>query len=139
MKKIYCLLVLFAAACINISCTGEVDDIFDKSASERIEDAIKSDTEILTSAANGWVMYYYGNKNYGGYNVLCKFNKDNTVNVASEFYESKEVIAKDPGKLEERLNVIDVKSLTILKTAQRLLSSWRTQGLVPQVVNHHLN
>ena len=105
MKKIYCLLVLFAAACINISCTGEVDDIFDKSASERIEDAIKSDTEILTSAANGWVMYYYGNKNYGGYNVLCKFNKDNTVNVSSEFYDSKEV-ATSHYKVEQSAGVV---------------------------------
>ena len=82
MKKIYCLLVLFAAACINISCTGEVDDIFDKSASERIEDAIKSDTEILTSAANGWVMYYYpnggagysaGTQGIGGYVLTMTF------------------------------------------------------------------
>lgn len=53
------------------------------------------------------------------------------------FYESKEVTAKDPGKLEERLNVIDVRSLTILKTAQRLLSI-EDPGSVPQAVNHHL-
>lgn len=105
MKKIYFLLVLFAAASINISCTREVDDVFDKSASERIADAIKNDTEILTAPANGWVMYYYGNKNYGGYNVLCKFNKDNTVVVASEIY-AKAQTAASHYKVEQSAGVV---------------------------------
>ena len=93
--------------------------MFDKSASERIADAIKNDTEILTAPANGWVMYYYGNKNYGGYNVLCKFNKDNTVVVASEIY-AKSQTAASHYKVEQSAGVVlSFDETTSISDAQR--------------------
>lgn len=84
MKKIYSLLFLLTALTTLSSCTNEVDDVFDKSSAERIEETIKSYKDILVAAPNGWRMAYKTADKYGGYNVLCKFNADNTVDVANE-------------------------------------------------------
>lgn len=65
------------------SCSFEVDDIFDKNATERITEAIETDNNILVSAPNGWIIQYYGDTQYGGYNMLAKFNADSTVAVAN--------------------------------------------------------
>ena len=84
MKKIMNILVLCAVLVAFTSCKDEVDDVFDRTASERIDDALKSYNDILKSAANGWIMYYYGATQYGGYNVLVKFHDDNTATFANE-------------------------------------------------------
>lgn len=68
------------------SCKNEVDDIFDEPSSVRIQEAIKNYNTILQSAPNGWRMEFYGGLEYGGYNMMAKFNSDNTVTVASEVY-----------------------------------------------------
>lgn len=86
MKKIYSLLFTLVMLSAFTACTNEVDDVFDKSSAERIATAINDDTKLLTSAANGWVMKYYADTQYGGYNVYCKFNTDGTVNVSNELY-----------------------------------------------------
>ena len=86
MKKIYYLLFLLTVLMTLPSCTSEVDDVFDKSPAVRIEEAISADKDILKSASNGWLMEYYGDAKYGGYNMLCKFNADNTVTVKNEVF-----------------------------------------------------
>jgi len=83
-KIINMLLASMAAVGIYTSCTPEVDDVFDKSSAERIEDALAADKQILVSAQNGWKMEIFGNKDFGGYNLFLKFANDNTVEVASE-------------------------------------------------------
>lgn len=107
MKSFINILFLAAAATMFTACTSEVDDVFDKSSSERIEEAIQNDKDVLTSAPNGWIMRYYGNPatTYGGYNVLCKFSDDNTVTVASELY-SPESTATSHYKLEQSAGVV---------------------------------
>lgn len=84
MKKIMNFLMLCALVVAFTSCKNEIDDIFDKTATERIDEALKSYNDILKSAPNGWIMYYYGATQYGGYNVLVKFNDDATATVANE-------------------------------------------------------
>ena len=84
MKKIYNLLFLLTALMTYSSCTSEVDDVFDKSSSERIEETMSNTNAILKANTKGWIMKYYANTMYGGYNVYCKFNQDKTVTVASE-------------------------------------------------------
>lgn len=84
MKKIYSLLLLLTAMMVLSSCKNEVDDIFEKSSSERVADALKSYKDILVAAPNGWRMQYVANEQYGGYNMLCKFKADNTVDVAND-------------------------------------------------------
>lgn len=84
MKKIVSILMLCTLGLVYTSCTNEVEDLFDKSASERYTEAARQSNEILQSAPNGWLMYYYGSVSYGGYNLWLKFNRDNTVTAATE-------------------------------------------------------
>lgn len=87
MKKY--IILFFVATGLFLSCDIQLDETFDQSASERIEEQVTRSYDILTSAPNGWVMEYYPhqNQNYGGVNILVKFNKDNTVVMSSETAE----------------------------------------------------
>lgn len=84
MRKTYNLWILLVALLSLASCKNEIDDVFDKSSSERIAEAIQEDMKILVAQQNGWHANFYGSSTYGGYNVICKFNSDQTVTVASE-------------------------------------------------------
>lgn len=84
MKKIFNLFTFLATILLATACSPEVDDLFDKSSSQRMNEAINNTKDILTTPADGWVMHYYGSPMYGGYNVLCKFDKNDRVTVASE-------------------------------------------------------
>lgn len=108
MKKILNILIILAACMSFYACSNEEDDVFGKSSSERIEEALTETNTVLTSAKNGWLMKYYGNPsstNYGGYNVLCKFNNDNTVTVASEMFPA-DASATSHYKLEQSAGVV---------------------------------
>lgn len=85
MKKIYYLLLL-ALPLVLQSCFKDDDDIFDKSASQRVEERLVHDLQVLTGAANGWIMEYFPEKeqSYGGYTMFVKFGDNNAVTVASE-------------------------------------------------------
>lgn len=84
MKKIFNILFVLLAAMTYTSCTSEVDDVFDKSSAERIAEALATDKQMLVDAPNGWLMEYFCEDTYGGYNMFVKFNEDNTVTVANE-------------------------------------------------------
>lgn len=88
MKKIYNILFVLLATLAYTSCTNEVDDVFDKSSADRIAEALTTDKKMLVDAPNGWLMEYFCENTYGGYNMFVKFNDDNTVTVANEVYES---------------------------------------------------
>lgn len=85
MKKIYYLLLL-ALPLIFQSCFKDDDDIFDKPASQRMEERLMQDQQILMGATNGWIMEYFPEKeqSYGGYTMFIKFGENNSVTVASE-------------------------------------------------------
>ena len=89
MKHLYnfcVVLALFALA----SCSPEVDDVFDESASERIRKAIEEDLRVLQSAPNGWLLEYYpsATQMYGGYTVLLSFDKDGNVKASCDIFDS---------------------------------------------------
>lgn len=88
MKKIYNILFVLLATLTYTSCTNEVDDVFDKSSADRIAEALTTDKKMLVDAPNGWLMEYFCENTYGGYNMFVKFNDDNTVTVANEVYEN---------------------------------------------------
>lgn len=88
MKKIYNFLFILLAGLSLTACTGEVDDVFDKSSADRIAEAIATDKQLLTAAPNGWLMEYYAADTYGGYNMFVKFNDDNTVTAANELFDA---------------------------------------------------
>ena len=67
-NTLYRILVAVCLMLPLVSCVREEKDIFDKSASERMNEWLVSTQNVLTSAANGWVMHYYpeGNQIYPG-------------------------------------------------------------------------
>ncbi len=89
MKKILSLSLILVAAITLNSCVKEEDDIFDKTAAERLNEASDLYASRLMASPNGWAMQLYPTNNdewpYGnGYLVLCRFNKDFSVNVSMD-------------------------------------------------------
>ncbi len=74
MKKIY-ILLLFISSISFSSCLKDESSLFDDTASVRMDKALKSYKEILSSSTNGWLLEYYPEKNqsYGGYSYVLKF------------------------------------------------------------------
>lgn len=105
MKKIYNLLYVLLGLTVYTSCAPEVDDVFDKSSAERMEEALLNDKQLLTDAPNGWLIEYYGESTYGGYNMFVKFNADNTATVANEVYGA-EARSTSHYKLEQSKGVV---------------------------------
>ncbi|WP_455086969.1 DUF4302 domain-containing protein [Prevotella denticola] len=79
MKKTYRLLFALTALIFTASCTPEVEDAFNKPSPDRIAEAISETKDILTAAPNGWKMAYQGSGGFGGFNILCKFDKEDNV------------------------------------------------------------
>lgn len=79
MKKLlYILPALFLGSVLFASCNTEVDDLFDQSASQRMESRVMEFRELLAQPENGWAMEYYpggSNQIYGGYALTVKFEK----------------------------------------------------------------
>ena len=86
MRYIKNILFAFATVMAISSCVSEVDDTFEKPSSQRIEEAMAADKAVLVNQTNGWVLKMYGNLDFGGYNILLKFNEDNSLRVVSEAY-----------------------------------------------------
>lgn len=87
MKKfqIYGTLALVALSVMLTSCfKNEEADIFDKSASERLEEAKKYYSDILTDKGGKWQMEYYANGDEHGYVYLMTFKKDGQVTIAGQ-------------------------------------------------------
>lgn len=84
MKYIKNILLTLALAGTLSSCVSEIDDVFDKSSNERINEALASNKDVLVNQPNGWLLQMYGNFDFGGYNVMMKFSNDNNVTVATE-------------------------------------------------------
>ena len=78
MKKLLKATLLLAALTVYTSCSDDNDL---KSPSERLQEATAKYMDVLTSAPNGWAMTMYGDLDFGGFNVLCKFEKNGKVTV----------------------------------------------------------
>lgn len=107
MKKIYNLLFLLLSVMAWSSCTSDVDEVFDKSSAQRMNEAMSEYKNILTSAENGWLMKYYpkANTTYGGYSVLVKFGTDGNATVVSDALGSDQV-SSGHFKLEQSAGVV---------------------------------
>lgn len=104
MKKlIYTLLLLpvLLAACVQ-----NVDDVYDKPVSLRVEEAVQEYQTLLQSSENGWLMEYYPSSSqaYGGFLFTMKFEAGDKVTVSCNAFgkpadtaESLYSIKKDMG------------------------------------------
>ena len=82
MKKILIPVITVAITLfVYSSCTNTTEDLFDKSASERISESAAIAHQVLKSASNGWLVEYYPERNqkYGGFNLYFKFNEATTI------------------------------------------------------------
>ena len=68
------------------SCHQEPEAVFNKSASERIDELTTEIQKTLTSSTTGWVLEYYphGKQLYGGYPVSITFGDKGEVLMASD-------------------------------------------------------
>ncbi|MDR0939617.1 MAG: DUF4302 domain-containing protein [Mediterranea sp.] len=76
MKKIYYYLLLGALMLASQSCLHQEEDLFDKSPSERMQEAITKYGDLLKANTAGWVLEYYPepNQSLGGYNYILQFD-----------------------------------------------------------------
>jgi hypothetical protein len=73
MKKIFTLAIWLVTFLIS-SCVMEQPDLFSGSPAERLNKALKNDTDSLQHAGNGWAMEYFATTGSAGYTLLVKFN-----------------------------------------------------------------
>lgn len=79
--------ILYSILCISLfACTIEEKNLFDKSSSTRMTQALLNTREVLAGAPNGWIAAYYPSPSlkYGGYNLLLSFTKEGKVTAMSE-------------------------------------------------------
>lgn len=88
MKKILYTALFSMLALSMSSCVNKVEELFDASASERLEQKMQECKQLLTSATNGWMIEYYPSfsSTYfpGGVTFAATFNADGNVTVTSE-------------------------------------------------------
>lgn len=88
-----------------MSCTPEVDDVFDESAAERTAKAQKMYTDLLVADGGKWQMEYFTNSDEPGYVYVMTFDKDGSVMIAGEnkyIAKLSNIEATTPGYGEER-------------------------------------
>ena len=76
----FLFLIPLLASCVNFT-----DDVFDRSAADRINESLATYRQLLTTQTNGWIMEYFPEKTqkYGGFNLYFRFETEN-VTVRSE-------------------------------------------------------
>lgn len=87
MNKIFASLLVSTGALAFTACVGEQAEIFDKSATERLDEAKGIYAKRLTAEGGKWVMEYYPTKDLEspiglGYLMTCNFTPDYKVTVA---------------------------------------------------------
>ena len=87
MNKIFAMSLLLAGGLLATSCVSEEDDLFDKTAAERLNERKDIYSARLEAQPAGWAMQYYPTDEdavpFGnGYLILCDFNPDHSVRVA---------------------------------------------------------
>ncbi len=87
MNKIFSIALLCSAALSFTACVNEEDDLFDKSAAERLNEASDLYSQRLTASPNGWAVQLYPTKQdeapYGtGYLLMFRFHANKSVDAS---------------------------------------------------------
>ena len=83
-------LILLLTACLFDSCKTEVDDYFESSASQRMENEIQKYRKLLPSPPYGWSMEYFpggSRQTKGGYALTVSFSPDGYATFRSSLSE----------------------------------------------------
>jgi len=76
---------IFGFAIVTLSsCKDDEIAVFEKTADERVAEAIATLKQDLVSPANGWRLKYRPEDESGSFYVLLNFNEDNTVHIRSD-------------------------------------------------------
>lgn len=81
-KNIYILLIL--TTIVFTACNDDDVNVFDKTADERVSEAIGNLKQELIAPPNGWKVKYRPVTESGAYYVLMKFGEDNKVSITSD-------------------------------------------------------
>ncbi|MDO4880889.1 MAG: DUF4302 domain-containing protein [Capnocytophaga sp.] len=82
MKK----LIFLSAFATLIACQSNEDEVFNKSAAERVEQAQNELRSELSSSEHGWKLTYFSDdKTFGAYNFLMKFTENGFVEMVSDW------------------------------------------------------
>lgn len=87
MNKIFAAFLVSTSAIAFTACVGQVDDVFDKTATERLDEAKGIYAQRLIADGGKWVMEYYPTQENEapiglGYLMTCSFTSDYKVVVA---------------------------------------------------------
>lgn len=88
MKKIHYFYLFVVSLLFLQSCLKEENELFDKSAAQRLMEAQEEYEAVLKSAKNGWYMDYYAGgqeQRIGGYQILCKFDDNGKATLAGTY------------------------------------------------------
>lgn len=84
MKKIFNLSALILMLSLVACAPSEVDDLFNESPAERLDNAVKNYTELLKSNGGRWLMQYFCNADEEGYNFIMTFHNDGSVDISTQ-------------------------------------------------------
>ena len=73
-KNIFYILLFIGVIVSFNSCSRTEPDLFDKSAAERMNEAVESIEALLCSSENGWIIDYFPNTRTEGYTYIVKFS-----------------------------------------------------------------
>jgi len=98
MKKISYILIVCLSVMAFSACSLKEDNSFESSASQRSGENIAAVQKLLYTAPNGWLMEYYGNLSFGGYNVMVKFEGENATFASEKWGDNHKAGLDDEGK-----------------------------------------
>lgn len=85
MKKfLYIAAIMATVATATTSCNNEVDDLFDKSAAERTQEAVDEYSSVLTANGGKWVLEYFTNPDEPGYIYIFTFDSNGSVKISGK-------------------------------------------------------
>ena len=84
MKKIFYISALILTLSLVACAPSEVDDLFDESPALRMDNAVKSYTELFQSNGGRWLMQYFCSAGEPGYNYIMTFHNDGTVDISTK-------------------------------------------------------
>lgn len=95
MKKILSFFAIAAVVCGFSSCATEQENVFDKSAAERMDQALTDYTARLKDSKGGWIMEYYPNEEQDPVLIAVRFNADGSCTMGMNNKETSYVYLED--------------------------------------------